>query len=152
MTLSREENSAGHEEALLAANMRLLEMRAQWQAGREKKEKANCVALGREFGVGDSAKFGKLLKSLIKEVRGNLPAKGASESLLLAWQEVGGEDIAVATIKVEMRNGFVNVVMDNHILKQEIESFRHEQLLSGLRQRFPEKIIRGIRVKIGNKK
>ena len=82
----------------------------------------------------------------------SLPANDPKSELLAAWQEVGGEEIAATTVGVEMRNGFLNVVMDNHILKQEIESFRNEQLLADLRRRLTGKIIRGIRVKIGNKK
>ena len=148
----REESQAGEEIALQAANRRLLEMRARRESKREKAEKANCAELGRELGTGGGAKFGKLLKALVREIRSSLPAHDQKSELFAAWQEVGGEEIAAATVGVEMRNGFLNVVMDNHILKQEIESFRNEQLLADLRRSLTGKIIRGIRVKIGNKK
>lgn len=152
MIAFREESQAGQDEALQAANRRLWEMRERRQSRREKAEKANCAELGRDVGTGGQAKFSKLLKALVREIRASLPADAPKSELLAAWQDVGGEAIAAATIGVEMRNGFLNVVMDNHILKNEIESFRHEQLLADLKRRFTGKIIRGIRVKIGNKK
>lgn len=147
----REESQTWQEEALQAANRRLLEMRERRQALREKAEKANCAELGREPGAVARVKFGKLLKTLVREIRASLPVAGKKSELLAAWQEVGGEAIAASTVGVELRNGFLNVVMDNHILKHEIESFRHEQLLADVRRRLAGTIIRGIRVKIGNK-
>ncbi len=149
MTSFRQDISWEQEQTLLSANRQLLEMRAHRQAQREKIEKNNCVGLGREIGNGGLANIGKIVKSLVKDIRANLPSN--SSDLIDVWREIGGKAIASATIRVEIRNGFVNVLMDNHILKNEIENFRKDGLLVEMRKRLPEKVIRGIRVKIGKK-
>lgn len=143
-------NVAGQEIILQIANRRLLDMRRRYQSWRAKIENNNCVEKGRDIGVGKQATLKNLLKVLVRETRSRLSKIDEGSELFSAWSEISGAEIANATIKVVLRNGFLNVTMNNHILKHEIESFRKERLLSDMRKRLVNKIIRDIRVKIGN--
>ena len=146
------------EEPLLTANRCLLAGRSRYRDARADNEKKNCLhnpydpELKREPGRGELAKIGILTKELLREIRRNLPSIKEKDELFAIWREVGGPGIAAATVGVGMRNGFFHVMMDNHILKQEIESFLHEKLLAAMKERLPGKTIRGIRVKISQKR
>ena len=151
MTSLREDKTGKHEQILLSANSRLLEMRAYRLTQQEKIEKRISEGLGREKGIGRVVNVGKIIKPIFNDIRANYLAHEKQNELLAIWREVSGEQIALATINVKMHNGFFYVFIDNHILKQEIENFRNALLLSEVKKRLPGTIIRGLRVKIGNK-
>jgi len=90
-----------------------------------------------------------ILPRLLKEVLGGRGRK--AERLRRAWSGVVGEAVAQRTRVVGLKHGVLSVEVASAALKHDLGLFRREEVLSGLRERLPEMVIREVSYRVGDR-
>jgi len=89
----------------------------------------------------------EILPRLLKEVLG--PRGKARDRLREAWSEVVGAADAQRTRLVGVEDGVLTVEVASAALKHDLEFFRREEVLSGLREKLPALALQKVRYRAG---
>lgn len=89
------------------------------------------------------------LSSLLREIRSLSGEKGPLGKARAAWADLVGAAAASRTRVAALENGSLLVEVASSALKQDLSTFRREELLKGLRERVPEARIETLRFRVG---
>lgn len=89
----------------------------------------------------------KIINQAVKKIKETQPLK--VDEISIAWRKINEPVINDCTENVKYKNGFIHVTISNLVVKNEIENFRADELLTKLQAELPQYILRGIKVKTG---
>jgi hypothetical protein len=87
---------------------------------------------------GETRPLGALLKEVLKGVA---PARTELQELAAAWERAAGADVAKRTRVVGVTRDTVTVSVESAALRQELESFREDELMGRLQREFTRRRI-----------
>ncbi len=91
-------------------------------------------------------KLGEILERVLRD-RGLFDA-GRRREIAAAWEEVAGPLVSAGTRVASLRGGVLVVEVLSSALRQELETFRKEELLDGIRERFAREYVRDLRFRL----
>lgn len=158
---NREFENTEAENELLAANRQLKLLREEWQAKQERVRHTKITERDTEkITAGKSAWVSRpghdlpqeaapILKRALK--KSGLAWAMRQGELFDVWAKTVGEEINDLTRLVSFRNGILSVDVYNNSLRQELQGFQKEAILSALREALPKKVLRDLRFQLGER-
>ncbi len=89
----------------------------------------------------------KLVSAVLKGIRG--PGTGPLARVRRVWPDLVGAAIAARTRVALVEGGRIRVEVASAAVKHDLSTFRHAEVLAGLRERLPDLRIREVRYRLG---
>ena len=89
----------------------------------------------------------RVMKTLLEEL--DLDTRLQEVRIFAEWKEIVGEAVAQHAVPQEIKNGVLTVTVDSSVWLTELSRFYRHDMLSKIKERFGETLVRRITLKIG---